>query len=49
MWTSTKGEESKLQAGEMKFLREIVGKARRQNQKHIHLGTAQDGANTEPN
>jgi hypothetical protein len=28
-WTCTKREESKLQAGEMKLLREIAGKTRR--------------------
>jgi hypothetical protein len=28
-WTCTKREESKIQAMEMKFLREIIGKSRR--------------------
>jgi hypothetical protein len=45
----TKREESKLQAATMNFLSGIMGKTRRQNQKHIHSGRAQDEGNTESN
>jgi hypothetical protein len=37
-WTCTKRQESKLQADEMKFLRRIVGKTRRQERiRNIYI------------
>jgi hypothetical protein len=48
-WTCTKREESKLQAVEMKFLRAIVGKTRRERIRNTNLGRGQDGGDTEQN
>jgi hypothetical protein len=45
-WACTKTDESKLQTVEIKVLRGIVGKTRRDT---YSSGRPQDGGNTEPN
>jgi hypothetical protein len=48
IWICTKGEESKIQGIEMKFLRAVMGKNKRDNHKYTHQRRAQDGGYTEP-